>query len=186
MCFDMRYTVAAFVIVRNELRMFGGDVSGFFAVEHNGKSGLPFPFFANKGYFRFVVIEGRVLPVQAAQDCLSAFPPVLKCNARNVHFEEFKRKFRFDCWRTLYRSAANGGGFNVLFRRSGGRAALRLLVFDETEGGKSGSDHNTGHTRADVPFGKHRESRNKEQRRDAPHYNNGLFHFVPSFQGRKI
>ena len=87
MRFNARYAVAAFVIIRNVLYVFGGDVSGFFAVEHNGKSGLPFKFFADKDYFRFFVIEGRVLPIQAAKNRLSAFPPVLKRNASNVRFK---------------------------------------------------------------------------------------------------
>ena len=178
MRFNARYAVAAFVIIRNVLYVFGGDVSGFFAVEHNGKSGLPFKFFADKDYFRFFVIEGRVLPIQAAKNRLSAFPPVLKRNASNVRFEKFKRKFRFGCWRTLYRRAARGGSFNALFRRSSGRAVLRLLAFDETESRENGGDRNSGYARADVPFGKHRESRNKEQRRDDPHNNNRFFHAV--------
>ena len=61
--FDMRYTVATIEVIFKELRVFGGDVSGYFAIQKNGKSGLPFVFAAIKDDFGFLLVKGRVLPV---------------------------------------------------------------------------------------------------------------------------
>ena len=65
----MRYTVATIVIIDNERDFFGGNVSGFFTVQQNSKSGLPFVFFTFKDNFGVFLVEGFVFPVQAAQDC---------------------------------------------------------------------------------------------------------------------
>ena len=145
----MRYTVATIEVIFDELRVFGGYVSGFFAVEHYSESGLSFVFAAFKRDFGGVLVEGFVLPIQAAQDCLTAFPPVFECNARDLRSYEFIRAIVGGCWR------GSGGRF------------FRLFVLPISEKGKHGGDRNAANKFAD-PVRQECKRTRKEQRGGDP------------------
>lgn len=141
----MRYTVATIEVIFDELRVFGWDISDFFAVEHYSESGLPFIFSTLQRDFGGVLVEGFVLPVKAAQNRLTAFESVLKGNARDLRSYEFV--FIFE-----------GIG-----RSWSGRARfLRLLGLPVSDEGKHGGNRNTASKFAD-PVRKERERADKEQ-----------------------
>ena len=108
-CGNVRHAVATIEVIFEKLRVFGGDISGFFVIQQDGESGLPFVFAAIKGNFGGVLVERFVLPVQAAQYRLAAFTTVLKGNASNLRCYKFVWAFR----RRGILILCAGGGFGL-------------------------------------------------------------------------
>lgn len=162
---NVRQFASVFDAIFEKLRVFGGDISGFFVIQQDGESGLPFVFAAIKGNFGGVLVERFVLPVQAAQYRLAAFTTVLKGNASNLRCYKFVWAFR----RRGILILCAGGGFGLNHgsgRRNGhffffcGGGLLLLTITEES---KRGGDNNAGNEFGDF-IGKERKGAYKEKR----------------------
>ena len=77
--------------------LFGGNIPDLIAVDIDTESGLAFPFFPLQSQFHCSLVERFVFEVDFSQDGLTAFAPVLKGNARNLHGKKFKSGLCFAC-----------------------------------------------------------------------------------------
>jgi hypothetical protein len=144
----MRYTVATIEVIFDELRVFGGYVSAFSPLSITAKAG--FPSYSPRSSVTSAAFLSKVRPpIQAAQDCLTAFPPVFECNARDLRSYEFIRAIVGGCWR------GSGGRF------------FRLFVLPISEEGKHGGDRNAANKFAD-PVRQECKRTRKEQRGGDP------------------